>query len=91
MVLNDVYFSDDIKIAIEYQVPLTSKRVDFLITGKNSEREDHVMIIELKQWESAARTSREDIVNTYLANEKRDIVHPSYQAYSYVKTIENIK
>lgn len=89
MVLIDDDISDDVKVAIEYQLPLTAKRVDFLITGKDDENNDHVMIIELKQWEKATRTSRRDIVNTYVGQSNRDVVHPSYQAYSYAKTIEN--
>lgn len=89
MVLDDKEMDDDLRVAIEYQVPLTSKRVDFLITGKNSDDKDHVIIIELKQWESATKTSREDIVNTYVGKKMRDVVHPSYQAYSYAKTISN--
>lgn len=32
-VLDDDEISDDWSIAIEYQIPLTSKRVDFLIAG----------------------------------------------------------
>lgn len=89
MVLTDDDISDDVKVAIEYQLPLTAKRVDFLITGKDETDKDHVMIIELKQWEKATKTSRKDIVNTYVGQSNRDVVHPSYQAYSYAKTIEN--
>lgn len=89
MVLADESIDDDIKVAIEYQLPLTAKRVDFLITGKDDYDKDHVMIIELKQWEKASRTSRKDIVNTFVGQSNRDVVHPSYQAFSYAKTIEN--
>ena len=49
----------------------------------------NVVIIELKQWELAKRTSREDIVTTYLGGANRAVTHPSYQAYSYAKVIEN--
>src|SRR5574344_225255 len=42
--------ADDCRIAIEYQVPLTSKRVDFLIAGKDDTDNNNVVIVELKQW-----------------------------------------
>ncbi|HHT39865.1 MAG TPA: DUF2075 domain-containing protein [Acholeplasmataceae bacterium] len=82
-------FSKDIHVAIEYQIPATSKRVDFIISGKNESNEDNIVIVELKQWEEARRTSREDIVTTFLAGAIRPVTHPSYQAYSYAKMIEN--
>ena len=88
-VLNVPEIDQNIKVAIEYQIPATSKRVDFIISGKNQHDQSNVVVIELKQWEKATRTSREDIVTTFLAGTTRAVAHPSYQAYSYAKTIEN--
>lgn len=88
-VLNDPDINQDLHVAIEYQIPATSKRVDFIVSGKDDNSKDHVVIIELKQWEEAKRTSREDLVTTYLGGAQRAVTHPSYQAYSYAKTIEN--
>ena len=89
LVLNDNAINDDCKIAIEYKIPMTSKRVDFIITGKDSNNNDNVVIVELKQWEKAKRTNLEDLVYTYVGGQNRNVTHPSYQAYSYAKTIEN--
>ena len=89
MVLNDKAIAHDVNIAIEYQIPQTSKRVDFLVTGIGENKSQHVIIVELKQWEKAERTSKEDLVTTYVGNNIRPVPHPSYQAYSYAKTIEN--
>ena len=47
---------DDHGILLEYQLPLTSKRLDVLLTGLNSEREENAVIIELKQWEKCFPT-----------------------------------
>lgn len=88
-VLDAPCFPDDIQIAIEYQIPQTSKRVDFIIAGQDDQSQDNVILIELKQWQSAKRTSRKDIVKAYTGGKERDVAHPSYQAYSYAKTIEN--
>ena len=56
MVMNNVLCNNsgidqDIHVAIEYQIPLTAKRVDFLITGKDDNDKENVVIVELKQWE----------------------------------------
>ena len=40
---------DDNGIILEYQLPLTSKRLDVLLTGKNSNGTENAVIIELKQ------------------------------------------
>ena len=51
-VVDDRDISDDVQIAIEYNIPLTSKRVDFIIYGSNESNENNIVIVELKQWES---------------------------------------
>ena len=86
-VLDDSYFDNDCQVAIEYNIPQTSKRVDFMIMGNNNE-EDHVVIIELKQW---ARVNKVDdncdhsIMSDLRSHEP--VAHPSYQAYSYKQLI----
>ena len=88
-VLDDSDISDECQLAIEYQIPLTSKRVDFLIAGKDLYNNDNIVIIELKQWETSGMTSRPDVVTAFTGNANRAVCHPSYQAYSYAKIIEN--
>lgn len=48
-VLTDGDISDDVSVAIEYQIPRTSKRVDFIIAGSDNNENDNVIIVELKQ------------------------------------------
>lgn len=88
-VLDSPYFSDNLQIAIEYQIPQTAKRVDFVIAGENDKGNPSAIIIELKQWTSARQTSRNCVVKTFTGNKERDVAHPSYQAYSYAMTIAN--
>ena len=94
MVMNNVLCNNsgidqDVHVAIEYQIPLTSKRVDFLITGFDDFGKENVVIVELKQWESCNATSRDDVVTTYVGGAVRAVSHPCYQAYSYAKAIES--
>lgn len=84
MVLNDNDIPEDAGIAIEYNIPQTSKRIDFLISGYDDKKQNNVIIIELKQWDKLfAIKSRDALVETYTGNSVRDVVHPSYQAWSY--------
>lgn len=88
-VLDDVEISDEVKLAVEYQIPLTSKRVDFLIAGEDEKGANNVVIIELKQWEDSGMTSRPDVVTAFTGRANRAVCHPSYQAYSYARIIES--
>ena len=91
--MNDVLqmttLPNDVEVAVEFQIPLTSKRVDFMIAGCDFDDNKHVVIVELKQWEQARMTSRDSLVTTYINGGIKAVTHPSYQAFSYAKTIEN--
>ena len=50
-VMNDPDIPDNVGIAIEYNIPQTAKRVDFMISGYDEENHPGLVIIELKQWE----------------------------------------
>ena len=83
-VLNDADIPQDAGIAIEYNIPQTSKRVDFLISGYDEDDKSNVIIIELKQWDKLdAVPGKDALVETYTGNAVRQVVHPSYQAWSY--------
>ena len=89
-VLNDVNIPNDAGIAIEYNIPQTSKRVDFIISGFDGKNEANAVIIELKQWEKIESINSADaLVKTYLGGAYRHHVHPSYQVWSYAKMIED--
>ncbi|MBK8658703.1 MAG: DUF2075 domain-containing protein [Bacteroidetes bacterium] len=86
-VLSDDTIPDDCGIAIEYEVPQSSKRVDFIITGINEENKEHVIIIELKQWSTASISDKDAIVNTVVNRRLGEHTHPSYQAWSYASLL----
>lgn len=76
-------------VAIEYNIPLTNRRVDFILTGKDQNRNDTAVIIELKQWSDVEVTNKDGIVRTLLNGGIRETNHPSYQAWSYAALIED--
>lgn len=89
-VLNDEFIPSDAGIAIEFTIPTTSKRIDFILSGFNQDNLDSVIIIELKQWEKAEKVEgRDGIVKTFVGNGIREVAHPSYQAWSYASLIED--
>ncbi len=88
LIIADQRISEDVQVALEYQIPLTSKRVDFMIAGTDG-LHDNIVIVELKQWENCSATSRDNVVIAFTGGANREVAHPSQQAYSYAKLIEN--
>ena len=89
-VLNDDGIPRDSGIAIEYNIPQTSKRVDFIVSGYGEKEIPHVIIIELKQWEQVETVDGQDaIVETFTGGAIRREVHPSYKAWSYAAMIRD--
>ncbi len=88
-VLMDQEIAADTGISIEFQIPLTSQRIDFIITGLNEHQKEQVIIIELKQWSSAQLTDKDAMVRTRFQHGETETVHPSYQAWSYAALIES--
>lgn len=86
-VLSDQEIPKNAGIAIEFKIPYTSKRVDFLISGKKRDK-NSVVIVELKQWKSLeVIRGKEAIVKTFINSGLIETTHPSYQAWSYASLI----
>ena len=88
-VLMDNEIAANAGISIEFQIPLTSQRIDFIITGLDEDQKEQVIIIELKQWSSAQLTDKDAMVRTRFQHGETETVHPSYQAWSYAALIES--
>jgi uncharacterized protein len=70
-------------IILEYQLPLTSKRLDVLLTGKDDNNNENAIIIELKQWDKCANTTSPNEVITFIGGGMREVLHPSVQVGQY--------
>ncbi|MCM3768274.1 DUF2075 domain-containing protein [Neobacillus niacini] len=88
-VLMDNEIPKDAGVAIEFKIPYTSKRVDFLISGRQGNK-NSVVIVELKQWQSVeVIRGKEAIVKTVINRGLVETTHPSYQAWSYAALIKD--
>jgi len=87
-VMRDDAIPNDCGVAIEYQIPQTGKRIDFIISGQNENKADAVILIELKQWSEAKLTSKDSILETFVGGRMGEHTHPSYQAWSYATLLQ---
>ncbi len=88
-VLRHESIPDDCGVAIEYVIPQTAKRIDLLLSGIDEHNRSKLIIVELKQWETATRTHKDGLVRTRFAGGESDTSHPSYQAWSYAELLRN--
>jgi DUF2075 family protein len=88
-VLSDTEIPSDAGIAIEYHIPQSSKRIDFIITGLDEERKESAILIELKQWQKAEMTDKDAVVKTQFKHGNQETAHPSYQVWSYKRLLED--
>lgn len=89
-VLADKEIPNNSGVAIEFNIPHTSNRVDFILSGYDTNKNNSIIIIELKQWQTCTAVEGKDgIVKTITGKSLRETVHPSYQAWSYASLIKN--
>ena len=89
-VLADNEIPDNAGVAIEFNIPHTSNRIDFLLSGYDKNKNNSIIIIELKQWTHAnAVLGKDGIVSTVTGKSLREVTHPSYQAWSYASLINS--
>mgnify|MGYP004513011645 FL=1 len=89
-VLADNDIPDNAGVAIEFNIPHTSNRIDFLLSGYDRNKNNSIIIIELKQWTHVdAVDGKDGIVSTVTGKALREVIHPSYQAWSYASLIDS--
>lgn len=84
--LSLVFIDADLRdhgVILEYQLPLMSRRLDCMISGKDPSNRDNSVIIELKQWSKSREATGENEVMTYVGGAEREVLHPSVQVGQY--------
>jgi DUF2075 family protein len=71
-------------VLLELQLPLTSKRLDCLVTGYDEKKVSNAVIIELKQWSGCKGASGKNEVAAFVGGNLRDVLHPAVQVGQYM-------
>lgn len=87
MVLEDERIPENCGISIEYVIPNIDKdkRIDFLITGYDNNKNRIIIPIETKQWSTVKHPANKiGFIETDFSSKKNNLsIHPSYQVWSY--------
>jgi uncharacterized protein len=70
-------------VLLEYQLPLSSRRLDCLVTGTDPAGAARAEIVELKQWDWCASVDEPNEVLTRVGHGTRVVPHPSVQVAGY--------
>lgn len=81
---------DDHGILLEYQLPLSSRRLDCMVTGHSGTNAANAVIVELKQWSDVEPSCADDCVTTWVGGRKRDVLHPSRQVGQYEEYLRDM-
>jgi DUF2075 family protein len=80
---------DDAGVAIEYRLHGRRQRIDFLVSGYDKSGSRSLGVVELKQWSEVHPSVLADHVRTYVGRGEHDLPHPSYQAWSYARLLND--
>lgn len=88
-VLSDETLPEDMGVGIEFGIPQTAKRIDFILSGLGEAEQPRAIIIELKQWSKSAVTDKDGIIRAQRGGPtETEGPHPSYQAWSYAALLQ---
>src|SRR5262249_25221598 len=76
-------------VILEYQLPLTSKRLDCMVSGRDPSGQDSAVIVELKQWDRSEPSNGENEVTAWVGGAERDLLHPSVQVGQYLRYLQD--
>lgn len=87
-ILNNSFLYAGLKnnyVIVEYELPYTSQRIDVLVFGNDSNDQENIVLMELKQWsnENVYESQSEGNVIVDYGKFKREFPHPSLQVQGY--------
>ena len=88
-VLREESIPDDAGVAIEYRLHGRRQRIDVLVSGYNAQHVRSLAVVELKQWGVVHASQLADHVRSFMGHGEHDLLHPSYQAWSYAQLLNN--
>jgi len=64
--------------------------LDCMICGRDKDRQDNAVIVELKQWDRCRESDGDNEVLTWVGGHERDVLHPSVQVGRYKIYLEDV-
>ena len=89
-ILNECNLDENCAITLEYNLPMTSNRIDLILSGYDKNNKEKLIVFELKQWEKVNDVPSSDyLVETFINGGLRQVLHPGYQVWSYGQLLKD--
>lgn len=89
-IIKDCDIDENCTITLEYNLPMTSKRIDLILSGYDKNGKETLIVFELKQWGDVNGIPESDyLVETFINGGLKQVVHPGYQVWSYGQLLED--
>ena len=76
-------------VLLEYQLPLSSKRIDCMLCGRDADEVEEAVVVELKQWDRCQTAEADKLVRSWVGGREREVLHPSVQVGQYRQYLED--
>lgn len=81
---------DNCSIAVEYNIPMTNQRIDFLITGYDKSHNKNIILFEFKQWSIVNEVEGSNVLlETFVGKSNKQVLHPAYQVWTYQELLKD--
>jgi uncharacterized protein len=81
---------NDHGVMLEYQLPLTSRRLDCMVCGTDGARAEQAVIVELKQWDKCSSSQADKLVRSWVGGREKELLHPSVQVGQYLQYLGDV-
>lgn len=89
-ILKECNIDENCTVTLEYNLPMTSNRIDLILSGYNKNNKEKLIIFELKQWEDINDVPESDyLVETFINGGLKQVLHPGYQVWSYGQLLKD--
>lgn len=79
---------DNLLVVFEMKTPISNKAIDILLIGKSENGENHILLVELKQWTSISTKYVNDDGKVYVPEVKASRRHPLKQLQLYLNNLD---
>jgi len=89
-ILRSCNIDENCTITLEYNLPMTSNRIDLILSGYDKNNKENLIIFELKQWGDINDVPESDyLVETFINGGLKHVLHPGYQVWSYGQLLKD--
>lgn len=77
-------------VVLEYKLPMTSKRLNCIVTGKSRKDKEEALVIQLKEWQKSEDTEGKNELFIRVGGLHKEVLHPAVQTKQSVEYLRSV-